>query len=746
MTAPKNLCMRFPPIMALALVAWSCGLVVAKAEPLDNWSLRNSTLAAAGSYHVTFGNGLYVAVGDFGRIVASPDGANWSAPESGTFNSLFGVTYGGGRFVAAGEFGEILTSPDGLSWTTRFAETFNTLKSVAYGDGIYVAVGDNAQIVRSTDGVAWEDVASGSRYELFAVCHGNGRFVAGGEGGFILTSTDGLNWVRRAVPPGSDSINDITFAAGLFVAVGNQGGILTSADGITWSRQESGTSQNRQLFGIARNDSTFVVVGDTGLVLSSSNGTNWAEEVSGTAAHLYSASFGASGFLVVSYQGTVLTSSNGKDWVNPSAITESNLYGVTYGAGMFVAVGGGGAVLTSTNGATWEMHGIHPNYRLLSVAYGNGVFVAVGGTAVLVSTNALAWTNDILFPFPNLNSVAFVGGYFIAVGVNGAVLVSANGQNWSVRSVGRLSNLDEKAFGNGLFVVSGEGIFTSPDTVTWTERISPTGASLNSLTFGDGVFVAGGFGGGYIVSNDGISWRYSYPGYASFPQGMAFQEGMFVAVGARWSNLPNIWTSLNGSNWTQRSFDSGQMDFNDITVGVGTFVAVGNGGLIAQSSPLITGAPQVILVPTNRTVFSGSAVTFTATVYGSAPFAYQWLKNGTPISGATNAVLLLASLRLTDSGDYSVEVSNSFGLVTTAAGSLNVQEMGPPGLAIESYAGLTITGVVGRAYRIEHSTQIEAPGTWQTLTNLVLSTSPQIWIDWGSPQKPKRFYRALLLP
>jgi hypothetical protein len=60
---------------------------------------------------------------------------SWTARTSGTGDWLGGVTYGNGLFVAVGDFGTILTSPDGVSWTARTSGTGNDLYGVAYGNG-----------------------------------------------------------------------------------------------------------------------------------------------------------------------------------------------------------------------------------------------------------------------------------------------------------------------------------------------------------------------------------------------------------------------------------------------------------------------------------------------------------------------------------------------------------------------------------------------------------------------------------
>jgi hypothetical protein len=60
---------------------------------------------------VTYGDGLFVAVGERGIILASPDGVSWTLRNSGTSRDIYGVIYGNGLFVAVGTGGTILTSP-----------------------------------------------------------------------------------------------------------------------------------------------------------------------------------------------------------------------------------------------------------------------------------------------------------------------------------------------------------------------------------------------------------------------------------------------------------------------------------------------------------------------------------------------------------------------------------------------------------------------------------------------------------
>jgi len=44
-------------------------------------------------YGVTYGNGLFVTVGDSGTILTSTDGTTWTERTSGTSSDLYGITY-----------------------------------------------------------------------------------------------------------------------------------------------------------------------------------------------------------------------------------------------------------------------------------------------------------------------------------------------------------------------------------------------------------------------------------------------------------------------------------------------------------------------------------------------------------------------------------------------------------------------------------------------------------------------------
>ena len=106
---PKTTTPKMSRLSALALTVFSifCGCLTAAAQSV--WTTQDSN-SEDGLTAVTYGGGLFVAVGDPGVIVTSTDGVNWTAQSAGTDEALRGVAYGGGVYVAVGAGGTALSS------------------------------------------------------------------------------------------------------------------------------------------------------------------------------------------------------------------------------------------------------------------------------------------------------------------------------------------------------------------------------------------------------------------------------------------------------------------------------------------------------------------------------------------------------------------------------------------------------------------------------------------------------------
>jgi hypothetical protein len=97
----------------------------------------------------------------------------------------------------------------------------------------------------------------------------------------------------------------------------------------------------------------------------------------------------------------------------------------------------------------------------------------------------------------------------------------------------------------------------------------------------------------------------------------------------------------------------------------------------ASGTPVLPTPPLIVQQPDSQAVDAGSAVIFSVVAAGTAPLSYQWQFNGTPIPGATNQTLLLDYVLPADAGDYTAEVSNPLGTVTSAPATLTVTVQAP---------------------------------------------------------------------
>ena len=111
---------------------------------------------------------------------------------------------------------------------------------------------------------------------------------------------------------------------------------------------------------------------------------------------------------------------------------------------------------------------------------------------------------------------------------------------------------------------------------------------------------------------------------------------------------------------------------------VGGYVLVVTNAYGAATSSVATlsfyRAPVIVTQPgpTNRYVFARSNVTWSVSANAALPVNYFWRQNGSNLPAAGNASLTLNSVQTGNSGDYTVVISNAFGMVTSAVATLTV--------------------------------------------------------------------------
>ncbi len=86
----------------------------------------------------------------------------------------------------------------------------------------------------------------------------------------------------------------------------------------------------------------------------------------------------------------------------------------------------------------------------------------------------------------------------------------------------------------------------------------------------------------------------------------------------------------------------------------------------------VDAAPSITEHPQGQLVLPGKPATFTVAASGSPTLSYQWQKNSSDISGATNSSYTIGSTVESDSGDYRCVVTNGLGTATSDAATLTV--------------------------------------------------------------------------
>ncbi len=87
--------------------------------------------------------------------------------------------------------------------------------------------------------------------------------------------------------------------------------------------------------------------------------------------------------------------------------------------------------------------------------------------------------------------------------------------------------------------------------------------------------------------------------------------------------------------------------------------------------------PTVTQPPADQTATVGETVTFNVSVIGTAPFTYQWRRDGVPLTdnaSASTAELTLPVITSVDAGDYDVIVTNIAGTATSESANLTVNK------------------------------------------------------------------------
>jgi hypothetical protein len=340
-----------------------------------------------------------------------------------------------------------------------------------------------------------------------------------------------------------------------------------------------------------------------------------------------------------------------------------------------------------------------------------------------------------------LYGVAYGARKYVCVGQAGVILVSTNGSNWEVRDSGVTNELTSIAFGDSIFIAVGSAglILSSSDATQWVVRSSGTTNRLNGISRCDGLFIANGNSGTLLTSPDGIVWTAQNTGTTRPLVATSLGNNFFLTVG-QGSPYPALLTSMDLANWDDHSGLNRGLAFYAVSFGNGVFVAIDVRG--------------VTFTTTNGTSYTQRTATGGDYIYGLT-FA-QGLFVGVGWPSPSGQQKVVTSPNGVNWKIRPLAVTNSANLRAVTYGNGYFVAVGEKGLIIQSgpvatvqvlnvsngVASLILDGEIGRAYRIQASSNITPP-SWTDLLTVTNITERTPFFD-PQPETARRFYRAVL--
>lgn len=127
-------------------------------------------------------------------IISSINGSSYTLRNTPANHSYTSICYGNGWYVAVGNYGVIARSRDGITWyDVSLPNNVNNIQSdIAYGNGIFVITRysylEHQIAISTNDGLTWEEIyidltpdSPRRRFDLKSICFDGEKFVAIGN-------------------------------------------------------------------------------------------------------------------------------------------------------------------------------------------------------------------------------------------------------------------------------------------------------------------------------------------------------------------------------------------------------------------------------------------------------------------------------------------------------------------------------------------------------------------------------------
>lgn len=314
-----------------------------------------------------------------------------------------------------------------------------------------------------------------------------------------------------------------------------------------------------------------------------------------------------------------------------------------------------------------------------------GATYPAAGTLTLASPQAY---NSITILAASANTAAGLGTLVLNFtnGTHGAA-INFNAQDW----FGTTSNVGLQGFGRlklgGSFGAEDNGA-NNPNLYQTTVNLAALGINqpIGSITFtkpaGAGAQQTTG-----IFALSGMVMP-AAPAISVPPQSLVNNQpamgATLTAVAMGTPPLSYQWFfSTNGSPGTfailtDQTNANLQLNPPLLATDAGSYVLVvtNNYGAATSAVATLTVARAPVIgqqpAPTNVARFTGTSNLFSMTATAALPVDYSWRRDGTILPQASSPNCLLTNLQTSDSGGYTVVLSNAFGVVTSAVALLQV--------------------------------------------------------------------------
>ncbi len=315
--------------------------------------------------------------------------------------------------------------------------------------------------------------------------------------------------------------------------------------------------------------------------------------------------------------------------------------------------------------------------------------VSGGGTIVLTSPNPVPYGTTL-----TASAVPNPGNFFVtwagaASGTNAPTTIQVTNGNPTIDALfatlpaGKYS-LAVVVVGNGSVAISPQKNYYNPgDVVTLTASTTNFGTTFygwsgntsesNNIVTGSNSTLT------VVISNSTVIQANfeAFPTVSVSPSSVIVYAGSNAVLTANAAGIPPFtyqWQDSQGAITGQTNSTFTLQDAQATNTDMYSVIVSNSYGSVTSSLVPVTVVfpPSITMEPVAQTVAAGTSATLNVTASGTAPLAYQWQNSSGSIPGATNAAYTLNPATTNNWDNYSVVVSNLYGVATSSVVALIV--------------------------------------------------------------------------